>query len=188
MVDYTGKRQRTWITYGAAGPAVEDNNKLLDTREIVKIFAIPMGFHPVIVAVQGIETAQDAVSSLHLFYDTTFEDTIAHAEIAAFDIDNSISGALMSKKSHFLRADASAGGAYVPKDVGEYEIFDNMMLAKQATHVWTVAFDYYLLPGAMNWLKEWAILLRDKRNVPLSQTPGRVYTQVGDYRQAGRDF
>jgi len=188
MVDYTGKRKRTWLNYGTAGNAAADINKLLTTRQLVKLFAVPMGMHPVVVGCKGIEVGQDAVSSLYLFYDVLSNADQLMQEFTEYNIDNSITGSLVSHKSHFLRADASAGGAYVPVDVGEYELFDTLLLVKQATHVWNVAIDYYLLPGAMMWLDEWAELLRDKRNVPLSRTAGRPYNQVGDYRQAGRDF
>lgn len=187
MVNYEGKLKRAWVVHGTAGPAIEDQFHTLETGEIAKIFGVPMGMHPVVVRVIGLETQQTDRQFMYIWYDPDRLDNLLHSEITGYDIDNRVSAGLLGRKSHLLVADAS--DTYPSSDYGEYHVYNNIMLNKAAAAIWGVAFDYYLVPGAMMWLDEWAELLQDKQNVALNannQAAGSRYYQVGDYYQIGK--
>jgi len=160
---------------------VTENAIELQTARLTRQFGIPMGMHLYLDYVY-VQAAQG--TSLELFIDVAGEQRLNQFS----DLSPAGAAAFRPRKRHFFIAATAASTRDIFRVIN-MPVYDKLNLFK-ATDSWTfgIQFGYHFEPGAMMWLDEWAELIRDKTNVPLSQTPGRAYTQVGDYRQAGRDF
>lgn len=182
MVVYENKSKAVFFLWDSGEDA-----RFLDTQDITKLFSVPLGFHPVMTSIQGRQNTGTSLFDLFGFVDPTQrnregKDDAINLNQFQFNLDQSppvIHGSMLSKK--FFWTTHIGGNGNLHKSAGyHYHIWDSMQLIK-GDGEWQVTIQYFLAPGAMMWLDEWAQLIRQKRNIPKQTTAGRKFHQVGNY-------
>lgn len=182
-----GDLRRTTLVWPAS---VDNGVSRIPTAKLTKLFAVRMGFHPLIEKVLGTETAKNTIQNVDIWIDPTpspGEQLAPLYTLGGVDAKtvSGLRGFQLTKKYYFLTQDS--GDTRPSSDFDAFHLYDELRLIKGgADAAWRITFTYRLVPGAMMWLDEWAELLRQKRNVPYQTSPGGRYHQVGDVHQVNR--
>ncbi len=152
--------------------AAVENERIWNVEDLTRRFAIPMGMHLIILKFENITAAG---INYEIFFDLRASQT---AQNEFMEVGGVNEYALRPRHDVVL---GQTNLDLVPK-VYNVEVFENITFHKADDTdgpIFTIYFAY--LPGPMNWMLEWAALMRQRRNIAKLTTAGRKFHQVGNY-------
>lgn len=156
----------------------------IQTADLVSMFGIPMGMHLFIE--RWIVTVENG-ESCQVTFDGKGRRNVGLNGVGEIrsTVTGGINGSMMPVGRHFI-AIGVTGSLQNQQKFLDIPVYDEIVIFKGAANDMIHEIYYHFEAGAMFWLDEWADLLKDKANVPLSHTRGRIYTQIGDYFQINK--
>ncbi len=145
-----------------------------NTKELVRNFAIPMGMH---LWLESVIAHLPTASGFEMFIDN---ESDAREQINTFKQFDNSAGIRTLSAHHFFQGRADTF-TMEPRLIGR-DVFNSIGFFKASdTDNVALTFTWLILPGPMDWSREWAELLRQKTNIARQTSAGGLYNQVGDY-------